>query len=94
MSSKNTFGRYFTLQTFGESHGAAIGGIIDGCPSQIYLDIPYIQQCLNRRKPSLHKSSTTRKEEDEVQFLSGLFEGQTLGTPIAFQIQNSTGSKL
>lgn len=85
----NTFGNQFKLTTFGESHGDAIGGIIDGCPSNIELDLDLIQQELNRRKPGQSKLVTQRNEADEVQFLSGIFEGKTLGTPIAFQIKNN-----
>ncbi|UUV20856.1 chorismate synthase [Paenimyroides aestuarii] len=85
----NSFGTKFRLTTFGESHGEAIGGIIDGCPSNIVLDQAFIQAELNRRKPGQSKLVTQRKEADEVVFLSGIFEGKTLGTPIAFQIQNN-----
>ncbi|WKW45620.1 chorismate synthase [Myroides sp. JBRI-B21084] len=85
----NTFGTQFKLTTFGESHGEAIGGIIDGCPSNIVLDLDFIQLELNRRKPGQSKLVTQRNEADEVQFLSGIFDGKTLGTPIAFQIKNN-----
>src|SRR5690554_3922756 len=85
----NSFGTKFVLTTFGESHGMAIGGIIDGCPSNIGLDFSIIQEELNRRKPGQSKLVTQRKEADEVVFLSGVFEGKTLGTPIAFQILNT-----
>ncbi len=85
----NTFGKRFQLTTFGESHGAAIGGIIDGCPSNISLDLDAIQTDLNRRKPGQSKLTTQRKEADEVQFLSGIFEGKTTGTPIGFMIPNT-----
>jgi len=85
----NTFGKLFQLTTFGESHGAAIGGIIDGCPSNISLDLDAIQTDLNRRKPGQSKLTTQRKEADEVQFLSGIFEGKTTGTPIGFIIPNT-----
>ena len=84
----NSFGKNFVVTTFGESHGTAIGGIIDGCPSNIILDLEAIQKELNRRKPGQSKLVTQRKEADEVVFLSGIFEGKTLGTPIAFQINN------
>src|SRR5690554_262159 len=84
----NSFGKNFVVTTFGESHGTAIGGIIDGCPSNIVLDLEAIQKELNRRKPGQSKLVTQRKEADEVVFLSGIFEGKTLGTPIAFQINN------
>jgi len=85
----NTFGNRLTLTTFGESHGEAIGGILDGCPSGLVLDFNSIQQELNRRKPGQSKITTQRKEPDEVQFLSGVFEGKTTGTPIGFVIKNS-----
>lgn len=88
----NSFGKKYVVTTYGESHGMAIGGIIDGCPSNFELDIEAIQTELNRRKPGQSKLVTQRKESDEVVFLSGIFEGKTLGTPIAFQILN-TNSK-
>lgn len=84
----NTFGKIFTLTTFGESHGEAIGGIIDGCPSGVELNLETIQNELNRRKPGQSKIVTQRKEPDEVQFLSGIFEGKTTGTSIGFIIKN------
>ena len=84
----NTFGEIFTLTTFGESHGEAIGGIIDGCPAGITIDFDAIQQELNRRKPGQSKIVTQRKEADKVQFLSGIFEGKTTGTSIGFIIHN------
>jgi len=85
----NTFGNIFKLTTFGESHGTAIGGIIDGCPAGIELDFDAIQNELNRRKPGQSKITTQRKEADQVEFLSGIFEGKTTGTPIGFQIKNT-----
>jgi len=85
----NTFGNRLTLTTFGESHGAAIGGILDGCPSGIEIDFKEIQHELNRRKPGQSTLVTQRKEADEVQFLSGIFEGKTTGTPIGFIIENT-----
>lgn len=84
----NTFGNIFKLTTFGESHGLAIGGIIDGCPAGLTVDTNYVQQCLNQRKPGSTSLGTTRNEGDEVEFLSGLFEGKTTGTPIGFTIKN------
>ncbi len=84
----NSFGKIFTLTTFGESHGEAIGGIIDGCPSGIELNLEAIQNEMNRRKPGQSKIVTQRKEPDEVQFLSGIFEGKTTGTSIGFIIKN------
>lgn len=84
----NTFGKIFRLTTFGESHGTAIGGIIDGCPAGIELDLEKIQSELDRRKPGQSKIVTQRKESDTVQFLSGIFEGKTTGVPIGFIIPN------
>ncbi|NQU55402.1 MAG: chorismate synthase [Bacteroidetes bacterium] len=84
----NTFGRIFRLTSFGESHGRGIGGIIDGCPAGLELNIELIQQDLARRKPGQSKITTQRKEPDQVEFLSGVFEGKTQGTPIAFAIWN------
>ncbi|PJC60819.1 MAG: chorismate synthase, partial [Flavobacteriales bacterium CG_4_9_14_0_2_um_filter_35_242] len=85
----NTFGTLFKLTTFGESHGEAIGGIIDGCPAGLTLNFDAIQFELNRRKPGQSKIVTQRKEADEVLFLSGIFEGKTTGTPIGFMIKNT-----
>jgi chorismate synthase len=85
----NTFGKLFKLTTFGESHGVAIGGIIDGCPAGIPLDFEAIQQDMRRRKPGQSKIVTQRKEDDEVEFYSGIFEGVTTGTPIGFVIHNT-----
>lgn len=85
----NSFGTLFKLTTFGESHGPALGGIIDGCPAGLILDIEAIQLELQRRKPGQSAIVTQRKEADEVQFLSGIFEGKTTGTPIGFVIQNT-----
>ena len=84
----NTFGKYFKLTTFGESHGVAIGGIIDGCPAGVTLDLEAIQLELDRRKPGQSRLTTQRRESDTVEFLSGIFEGQTTGTPIGFVIKN------
>lgn len=85
----NTFGNLFKLITFGESHGIAIGGVIDGCPSGIAIDIEAVQNELNRRKPGQSAIVTQRKEPDTVEFLSGIFEGKTTGTPIGFAIRNT-----
>ncbi|MDR1631271.1 MAG: chorismate synthase [Dysgonamonadaceae bacterium] len=85
----NTFGNIFRLTSFGESHGTAIGGVIDGCPSGILVDKSFIQNELNRRKPGQSHLTTPRKEADEVAFLSGIYEGQTTGTPIGFVVQNT-----
>jgi chorismate synthase len=84
----NTFGHIFRLTSFGESHGRGIGGIIDGCPAGLELDITQIQNDLARRKPGQSKITTQRQEPDQVEFLSGVFEGKTQGTPIAFAIWN------
>lgn len=85
----NSFGKLFQLITFGESHGPAIGGVIDGCPAGITLDLEAIQNELNRRKPGQSAIVTQRKEPDTVTFFSGLFEGKTTGTPIGFVIHNT-----
>ncbi|RXG22466.1 chorismate synthase [Leeuwenhoekiella aequorea] len=85
----NTFGKLFTLTTFGESHGEAIGGIIDGCPAGIELDLDAVHHDMERRKPGQSKIVTQRKEPDSVQFFSGIFEGKTTGTPIGFNIINT-----
>jgi len=85
----NSFGKIFKLTTFGESHGPAIGGIIDGCPAGILLDFEAINTEMQRRKPGQSIIVTQRKEEDEVKFLSGIFEGKTTGTPIGFTIENT-----
>ncbi|WP_372795437.1 chorismate synthase [Lutibacter sp.] len=84
----NSFGKIYTLTTFGESHGEAIGGIIDGCPAGVALDLNAIQNELDRRKPGQSKIVTQRKEPDEVRFLSGIFEGKTTGASIGFIIEN------
>ena len=84
----NTFGRIFRLTTFGESHGEAIGGVLDGVPSNFELDLAEIQRELDRRKPGQSKIVSQRKESDTVQFLSGIFEGKTTGAPIGFMIVN------
>ena len=85
----NSFGTIFKLTTCGESHGEALGGIIDGCPPGIILDFDAIQLEMDRRKPGQSAIVTQRKEADEVQFLSGIFEGKTTGTPIGFSIPNT-----
>ena len=86
--NSNTFGTAYCLTTFGESHGPAIGGVIDGCPAGVLLDKALIEKELSRRKPGQNATMSARKEPDEVEFLSGLFEGKTTGTPIAFLIRN------
>jgi len=85
----NTFGNLFKLSTFGESHGVAIGGVLDGCPPGISLDLEAIQNELDRRKPGQSSIVTQRKEPDTVDFFSGIFEGKTTGTPIGFAIRNT-----
>jgi len=85
----NTIGKLFKLTTFGESHGEALGGIIEGCPSGIELNLEAIKLEMSRRKPGQSSIVTQRKEDDEVQFLSGIFEGITTGTSIGFLIQNT-----
>lgn len=85
----NKFGAIFTLTSFGESHGAAIGGVIDGMPAGVEVDIEFIQSELNRRKPGQSKIVTQRKESDKVEILSGVFEGVTTGTPIGFAVYNT-----
>ena len=84
----NTFVKIFKLTTFGESHGKAIGGVIDGCPAGLKVDFDFIQKQLDRRKPGQSKITTARKESDIVEFLSGIFEGVSTGTPIGFIIKN------
>ena len=84
----NSFGKIFKLTTFGESHGLAIGGIIDGCPAGVSIDFNAINKEMSRRKPGQSAIVTQRKESDEVKFLSGIFEGKTTGTPIGFLIEN------
>jgi chorismate synthase len=85
----NTFGKLFTVTTFGESHGIAIGGVIDGCPPGLELCEADLQGDLDRRKPGTSKFTTARREEDEVQILSGVFEGVTTGTSIGLLIKNT-----
>ncbi|MGY6648345.1 chorismate synthase [Wenyingzhuangia sp. IMCC45574] len=85
----NKFGKLFSITTFGESHGPAIGGVIDGCPAGIELDFEAIQKELDRRKPGQSKIVTQRKEPDTVEFMSGIFEGKTTGTSIGFRIVNT-----
>ena len=84
----NTFGHIFRLATFGESHGTAIGGVIDGCPSQLKLDFDFIDSELLRRKTAQESTASQRKETDKIEWLSGLLDGVTLGTPIAFMVRN------
>ena len=84
----NTIGKLYTLTSFGESHGDALGGVIDGCPAGLLLSIEEIQQELNRRRPGQSSLTTSRVEEDRVEILSGIFEGVTTGMPIGFVVRN------
>ena len=85
----NTFGQIFRLTTFGESHGEAIGGVVDGMPAGIDIDLEFIQQELNRRRPGQSKITTSRQEADQVELLSGVFEGKSTGCPIGFIVRNT-----
>ena len=85
---RNSFGNIFTVTTFGESHGAAVGGVIDGMPAGIEIDMEFVQHELDRRKPGQSKITTARNETDKVEILSGLFEGKTTGCPIGFVVRN------
>jgi chorismate synthase len=85
----NTFGNFFKLTTFGESHGEAIGGVIDGCPAGVSIDLDAIENQMMRRRPGQSVIVTQRKEADTVRFLSGIFEGKTTGSPIGFIIENT-----
>jgi chorismate synthase len=87
--TRNTFGNLFTLTTFGESHGEAVGGVIDGMPAGIDIDLDFIQQELNRRRPGQSKITTSRQEADKVELLSGVFEGKSTGCPIGFIVRNT-----
>ena len=84
----NTFGTKFCLTTFGESHGEAVGGVIDGCPAGLLIDFNKIEEELRKRKTASTSTSSQRKESDKVIFLSGIFDGKTTGTPIAFMVKN------
>ena len=86
---RNTFGNLFTLTTFGESHGAAVGGVIDGMPAGIDIDLDFIQHELDRRRPGQSKITTSRQEADQVELLSGVFEGKSTGCPIGFIVRNT-----
>jgi chorismate synthase len=87
--SGNTLGLLFSVTTFGESHGPAIGAVVDGCPPGMPLCEADLQHDLDRRKPGTSRHVTQRKEEDRVEILSGVFEGKTTGTPIALLIRNT-----
>jgi chorismate synthase len=86
---RNTFGNIFTLTTFGESHGKGIGGVVDGYPAGISIDVQFVQNELNRRRPGQSHITTGRQENDVVNFLSGIFEGKSTGAPIGFFIENT-----
>ena len=85
----NTFGDIFTLTTFGESHGAAIGGVVDGMPAGINIDESFIQHELDRRRPGQSRLTTSRQESDRIEILSGVFEGMSTGCPIGFIVRNT-----
>ena len=85
----NSFGQLFKITTFGESHGAALGVIIDGCPAGLNIDVDFIQQELNRRKPGQSSITTQRKEDESFEILSGVFDGATTGTPICMMVKNN-----
>jgi chorismate synthase len=84
----NIFGKIITLTSFGESHGRAIGGILDGFPSGLKLDLDLVQRELDRRRPGQSKVVSSRNEPDNIEFLSGILDGTTLGTPVAFIVRN------
>ena len=85
----NSFGTLFTLTSFGESHGAALGGVVDGMPAGIAVDMDFVRSEMRRRRPGQSAVTTGRKEDDEVEFLSGIFDGRTAGTPIGFIVRNT-----
>src|SRR6056297_1911187 len=87
--SLNTFGHLFRVTTWGESHGPALGATVDGCPPAVAADEAFIQQFLDKRRPGQSKHTTQRKEPDAVRILSGVFEGQTTGTPVQLMIENT-----
>ena len=89
----NTLGKLLSLTTFGESHGPAIGGVLDGFPSGITIDTDFIRQCMQRRRPGQSTVTTGRQEKDDVEFLSGLLDGVSTGAPIAFIIRNTEGNR-
>ena len=86
---RDTFGHIFTLTTFGESHGAGVGGVVDGMPAGIDIDVDFIQAELDRRKPGQSRITTSRQEGDIVEILSGVFEGKSTGCPIGFLVRNT-----
>ena len=85
----NTFGNIFRLTTFGESHGPGVGGVVDGFPAGIDIDLDFIQHELDRRRPGQSRITTPRKEADKVELLSGVFEGKSTGCPIGFLVRNT-----
>ena len=87
--NKSSFGNHFTVTTWGESHGKALGAVIDGCPAGLSLNEEDIQKFLDRRKPGQSRYTTARKEGDLVEILSGVFEGKTTGTPISLMVRNT-----
>ena len=86
----NTFGTLFRLTSFGESHGPGIGGVIDGMPAGIAVDMDFVRSEMRRRRPGQSAVTTGRHEPDEVEFLAGIFEGRTTGTPIGFFVRNTS----
>lgn len=89
MRMRNTFGQIFTLTTFGESHGAGIGGVVDGMPAGVEVDLDFVQRELDRRRPGQSRITTSRGEADRVELLSGVFEGRATGCPIGFLVRNT-----
>ena len=89
----NTFGKLFKITTYGESHGPAIGVIIDGCPAGVTIDLDFIQATLHKRKPGQSSITSARKEEDIARIISGVFENKTTGTPIHLMIENNDFKK-
>ncbi len=87
--NKSSFGNHFTVTTWGESHGKALGAVVDGCPAGLSLNEEDIQKFLDRRKPGQSRYTTARKEGDLVEILSGVFEGKTTGTPISLIVRNT-----
>ena len=85
---RNTYGNIFTLTSFGESHGEAVGGVVDGMPAGIDIDLDFIQSELDRRRPGQSAITTSRKEADKVELLSGVFEGKSTGCPIGFVVRS------
>ena len=87
--NKSSFGNYFTVTTWGESHGKALGSVVDGCPAGLSICEEDIQKFLDRRKPGQSRYTTARKEGDLVEILSGVFDGRTTGTPISLMVRNT-----